>query len=320
MEQRQAQVPCGYRGLSGRQSEKETAMDTQYFRTFISVLQTKSFSKTATSLNVTQSAVSHRVKYLEDHFNCRLIDRSGAELFATEAGQRLLKKAEQIVRLEDELEKELSKSELGRKFSIGSTVAFGINQLPRIMNEFFLAHSSGVDLKILIQTPRQLLEGLRNDSYDIAVLEHNDGLDFAGLKIFDLPQDELVFISNKKAWLDEQNSPLSWLLENCIITRLEGCSCRDVLTENLKKCSLELKDFRSSVVCDDLRMTIDTVLAGGGIAFVSRALVRDQIEKELLYEYKIDGFQHRRNVTVVFKPGKSADDNVQFFLNALVDQ
>jgi len=294
-------------------------VDIQYLRTITAVLQTKSFSKAATALNVTQSAVSHRVKYLEDHFGCKLIDRSGAELVPTEAGQRLMKKAEQIIHLEDELEEDLSKSELARKFSICSTVSFGINHLPSILNKFFIYRTEGVDLKILIQPPRQLLEGLRNDLYDIAVIEHKDGIDFTGLRTFDLPEDELVFISHSQAELDAQHSPLAWLLNNIIITRVEGCSCRDILSSNLQKCSLQLTDFKNNVVCDDLRLTINSVLAGRGIAFVSRALVKDYVEKGLLYEYQVDGFQHRRKVTVIFKPNKAADVNVQFFLDLLLE-
>lgn len=292
-------------------------MDIEYLRTVVTVLQTKSFSKAAAALNVTQSAVSHRVKFLEDRFGCKLIDRSGAELVPTEAGRRLVKKAEQIIDLENELAKELSSGQLARKFSIGSTVAFGTNHLPKMLNRFFISRSETVDLKILIQTPKQLLEGLRNDQFDVVVIEYMDGLDFNGLKIFDLPDDELVFISQSLQGLEMQQSPIAWLLENTMITRVEGCSCRDVLTSNLQKCSLEISDFKNHVVCDDLRMTIDSVLAGRGIAFVSRPLIMDYLEKGMLCEYRVEGFQHNRKVAVVFKPGKSADANIQFFLNSV---
>lgn len=294
-------------------------METQYLRTLMAILRTKSFSRAAAALNVTQSAVSHRVKYLEDHYGRTLIDRSGKEMAPTEAGQKLLNKAEQIVKLEDELDIDFSDTELDRKFSICTTVAFGINHLPKIMNKFFIFHSNDLHLSILIQPPKQLLDGLRDDLYDVAVLEHNGGHDFTGLKTFDLPNDELVFISKCKAELDTQQSPLSWLLNNCIITRLEGCSCRDVLTNNLHRCALQMADFKGTVVCDDLRMTIDSVLAGGGVSFVSRNLVKDYIEKGLLHECRVDGFQHWRNITVLLKPIKSADDNMQFFLGTLLE-
>lgn len=293
-------------------------MEIQYLRTVMAVLRTKSFSRAAAALNVTQSAVSHRVKYLEDHYGCTLIDRSGAEITPTEAGLRLLKKAEQIVQLENELEKDLLNTESCRKFSICTTVAFGINYLPKIMDNFFASRPNEVNLNILFQPPRQLLDGLRDDSYDVAVLEHDGRHDFTGLKTFDLPCDELIFISKCKAELDNQQSPLSWLLNNNLITRLEGCSCRDVLTTNLKKGALQMSDFKNTVVCDDLRMTIDSVLAGGGVSFVSRNLVKDYIEKGLLHECRVDGFVHQRNVTVLFKPNKSTDDNVQFFMGTLL--
>lgn len=294
-------------------------MDIEYLRTIIAVLREKSFSKAATSLNVTQSAVSHRVKFLEDNFGCRLIDRSGTELIPTEMGLRFLKKAERIVQLEEDLIQDVANPGTVRKLSIGSTVAFAVSHMSKIMNTFFLSHSDGANFKILVQHPKALLDGLKGGLFDITVIEHNGNLDFAGLKTFELPDDEMIFISKAMPDFARYTSPLSWLLDNRIITRVEGCSCRDMLSENLRKCSLQLSDFKGVIVCDDLKFTIESVLAGQGVAFVSKALVSNYLEKGLLHGHCIEGFNHFRKMTVAIKQEKSSDDKIRFLLGAIVD-
>ncbi|WP_051293108.1 LysR family transcriptional regulator [Citrifermentans bremense] len=294
-------------------------MDIEYLRTIITVLREKSFSKAATALNVTQSAVSHRVKFLEDHFGGRLIDRSGTELMPTDMGLRVLKKAERIVQLEDDLIEDVANLGGDRTLSIGTTVAFAVNHMSNIMNKSFLSHSEGANLKILVQHPKALLDGLKGGFFDITVIEHNGNLDFSGLKTFELPDDEMVFISNSAPELTSYDSPLSWLLDNRIIARVEGCSCRDMLSENLHKCSLQLSDFKGVIVCDDLKFMIESVLTGQGIAFVSKALVVDHLDKRRLVAHSIEGFNHFRRITVAIKQEKCNDDKIRSLLGAIVD-
>ncbi|MGY6586725.1 MAG: LysR family transcriptional regulator [Wenzhouxiangella sp.] len=55
---------------------------------FEAVARLNSFSRAAEALHVTQSAVSHRIRQLEDDLGESLFDRSGRQLQLTEAGQR----------------------------------------------------------------------------------------------------------------------------------------------------------------------------------------------------------------------------------------
>lgn len=70
------------------------------------VVQTGSFEKAARALNVTSSAVSQRVKHLEERLGAVLIER-GAPCTATEKGDWLCRHIEQVGILEHELLAEL---------------------------------------------------------------------------------------------------------------------------------------------------------------------------------------------------------------------
>ena len=52
--------------------------------------RTGSFTRTAKNLFLTQSAVSHSMKNLEEEAGCKLLRRQGKKVALTEAGDRLL--------------------------------------------------------------------------------------------------------------------------------------------------------------------------------------------------------------------------------------
>ena len=58
-------------------------------RTFEVVARYMSLKKAAEELNVTPSAVSHRLRVLERILGCKLIQRQGAEMCLTENGRML---------------------------------------------------------------------------------------------------------------------------------------------------------------------------------------------------------------------------------------
>jgi DNA-binding transcriptional LysR family regulator len=67
---------------------------------FVTVAQAKSFSRAGEIIGLSQSAVSHSVKELEQQTGVRLLDRTTREVVLTEAGQQL---AARLERLLDEL-------------------------------------------------------------------------------------------------------------------------------------------------------------------------------------------------------------------------
>ena len=56
---------------------------------FEAVIRNRSFTRAADELSVTQSAISHQIKNLEDYFNAKLIDRSGPSIALTADGEIL---------------------------------------------------------------------------------------------------------------------------------------------------------------------------------------------------------------------------------------
>ena len=72
-------------------------MDTELLRTFLEINKTKHFGRAASNLYLTQSAVSSRMRMLEQTIGLPLLTRSRNDIQLTPAGRKLLPHAEEIV-------------------------------------------------------------------------------------------------------------------------------------------------------------------------------------------------------------------------------
>lgn len=289
-------------------------METRYLKTLLKVVETGSFSKAAELLHLTQSAVSQRIKFLEDHFGHQLLDRSGNELVSTEAGRLILARAEVVVAQEREMEEELKRLGQIKRLSLCCTPTFGMAYLPAVLNDFILQNADLADLKFIFQQPLQAIKGVQENDYDLAVIEHCDNLDLSAFQTQSLPDDELAFVSAPQLGLSAGTVDLNNLLSFRLYARHDGCSSKQLLLSNLAACTKEITDFQSVFISDDLRFTLEAVLAGQGISFVSRSLVTAHLECGNLLAHQVPEFQHTRMRTLLYPSARRTDPLLQKFI------
>src|SRR5690348_8619354 len=113
-------------------------LDSRQVRAFVSLAQTGSFTKTARQLHLSQSAISHSIKALEDEVQCRLLDRLGKSVVLTLAGEQLLGHAQRILSEMDEARQRLR--DLGKwgqgRLRIGASPTSCQYLLPKVLREF----------------------------------------------------------------------------------------------------------------------------------------------------------------------------------------
>jgi len=288
-------------------------METRYLRTLLAVVDSGSFSRSAIDLNISQSAVSQRVRFMEEHYGISLLDRSGAVIIATEAGRAIARKARQILALEIELEDEVKGFTKKDSLSICCTPTFGIVYLPSVLSRFFRVKSEEVKLYSSLNTPQKSLKGLLANEFDVIVIEHCLQLELSNVIAKSLPPDELAIISAPSLRLSRKNIPLTELMEQRLIARRDGCSSRCLLEENLARFGKSLNDFRSVVVHDDLSLAIQTTIEGQGVSFLSRHLVMEHLENGTLIEHTVEGFTYLRSRTIILNRSRSENQNVKEF-------
>jgi LysR family transcriptional regulator, transcriptional activator of the cysJI operon len=289
-------------------------METRYLKTLLKVVETGSFSKAAELLHITQSAVSQRIKFLEERFGHQLLDRSGHDLVPTEAGRSIMARAVVILEKEREMEEELKRLGQVKRLSLCCTPTFGMAYLPAVLNDFILQNADLADLKFIFQQPLQAIKGVQENDYDLAIVEHCDNLDLSAFQTHSLPSDELVFVSAPQLGLAAGNVALNSLLPFRIYARHDGCSSKQLLLNNLAVGGRGIADFHSVFISDDLRFTLEAVLAGDGISFVSRSLVASHLDRGSLLAHQVPELQHTRLRTLLYHRGRKADPLLQKFI------
>jgi DNA-binding transcriptional LysR family regulator len=82
-------------------------MEFKQLRSFIEVVHQGGFTQAGQTLHISQSAVSKQVAQLEHSLGVALLDRQGSQLHLTAAGSVVLQRAEEMLRLRNELLSEL---------------------------------------------------------------------------------------------------------------------------------------------------------------------------------------------------------------------
>ncbi len=106
-------------------------------------------------LHITQSAVSQRIKLLEEYFGQQLLDRSGQRLALTLSGQLVFAKAKDILEKEKELLACLQDSAAKKRLSLCCTPTFGVAYLPQVLSRFLRVHSDLSDFKFVFCSRRK---------------------------------------------------------------------------------------------------------------------------------------------------------------------
>src|ERR1700739_4105013 len=78
------------------------ALDPELLKAFVAVADHRSFTRAATQLNRTQSAVSMQIRRLEDRLSVTLFHRTKANVELSPAGEGLLGYARRILALNEE--------------------------------------------------------------------------------------------------------------------------------------------------------------------------------------------------------------------------
>jgi DNA-binding transcriptional LysR family regulator len=249
-----------------------------------------------------------------------LIDRSGPVLEPTKAGKILFEKANLMLDLEKELVQDLRVLEQKKGIAFGCSPAFGIAYLPEIMKVFMLSHSKVSEMNFSFELPDKVIEGLREGSYQVGVIEHFEDFDFHEFEITALPDDEVVFVSSPSLNIERHNVSIDQLITFDIYMRKEGCCSTKLLAFNMVNLGRNSNEFARTIVCDDLHLIISTVCEGSGITFVSRSLVDHHISSGTLREHRLPLFQHTQKRTLLVKRSVPADPILADFIKCIFEQ
>lgn len=145
-------------------------MDLRQLEMFLAVAENRSFTRASQQLHVAQSAISRKVKMLEEELGVALFKRVNKKVFITPAGETLLRYTRKIFR---ELKNAaLEVSEMGQlqrgRVKIGAGLIACSYLLPPVLERFKELYP-GVDLEVITGSTERLLGLLQNNEIDLGL-------------------------------------------------------------------------------------------------------------------------------------------------------
>jgi LysR family transcriptional regulator, low CO2-responsive transcriptional regulator len=168
-------------------------IDSRQLRAFVSLARHGSFTVAAKELCLTQSAVSHSMRALEEDLGCRLFDRMGKKILLTLAGEQLLPHAEEILKRMEKARSGVTKlSQWGQsKLRVCASTTACQYILPGVIRDFQKTFPK-VQLNIEPGDTTEAVDLLDQRSIDCAIcLEPNREERFEFRPLF---SDELLFL------------------------------------------------------------------------------------------------------------------------------
>jgi len=110
---------------------------------FLSIAERGSFQRAAAHLNLSQTAISHRIRKLEEELGLKLFARTTREVTLTRAGIDFLPRAQKAVAELEQLFDDLKQQGVKRRerIDIACLPAFAVNYLPPILSAFYESHA-----------------------------------------------------------------------------------------------------------------------------------------------------------------------------------
>lgn len=283
-------------------------------KTFISVVEFKNFTKAGIYLNLSQPTVSTHIKNLENYFGVTLINRSIKQknIFITEKGLDLYKRAKEIINLLDITYKEISHDihTVSGTIRIGASSTIADYILPKFLSIFCKKYPD-INIEISTENTTKVCLDVKNFVLDIGLIEGNindsslnkdyflkDKLSLA------LPYDKNL--SNNK--LDTEK------IQNCKwIIRENGSGTREYIDLFLSTYNIIPKNI---MVVGSNYAVKESIKNNLGISIISNFILNNAIENKEISIIELDS-TFTRNFSYILPKNITIPDAIQFFLKEL---
>lgn len=143
--------------------------DPALLRAFVAVKETGGFTRAAERLHLSQSAISHQIRRLEEQAGTALLVRTTRSLTLTEDGEDFLRHAQQVLRAQDALGRRFHRSSVAGAVRFGVPENFMGERLPPLLTRFARLFPA-VRLDVTVGTYLDLRALVAADGLDLAVV------------------------------------------------------------------------------------------------------------------------------------------------------
>ncbi|GAU86563.1 LysR substrate-binding domain-containing protein [Bosea sp. BIWAKO-01] len=232
-------------------------IDSELLKTFVTIVETQSFTRSGEHLRRTQPAISMQMKRLEEALGKTLFDRTSRGIRLTREGDILLHYARRILALDDEAQARIAQAGVQGIVRLGTSDDYATMLLPDILRRF-AALQPGIQIEIACGNGDAMERKLGEGVLDLALVARPG----AASDPDTIRTEELVWISSRQDLTRARPIPLAVFPE--------GCVCRSAMAEALHRSAL---DWRVVFSSDSIAAVHAAVRSGIAVTAVERNLV-----------------------------------------------
>lgn len=270
-------------------------MDIWQLHIFCKVIALKSFSKAADAVHISQPTVSTHIKYLEDHYGTKLIDRLSKEAVPTKAGELLFGYAQRILALKEEADAAMAEFQgnIQGTLVLGGSNIPGVYLLPRIIGAFKESHPK-VTISLSIADTEAIIQRILDGELELglvgAVSRHRH------LVQEKLIRDEMCLVTPASHPLARKKTVrMTDLLKEPFIVRQKGSGTLKSIQLSLKSGGYRLEQLDIVAEMGSTAAVIQGIKSGVGLSILSSIAVADERMSGTLKALAIDDIDLKRS-------------------------
>ncbi len=289
-------------------------VDIETLKLFCDVIQLKGFTQAAAANSITQSAVSQRIKALENKFGLPLIERHGSDLRLTKAGDILYRNARSILgefrKVEERIEE--LKGKEGGLVRLAAIYSVGLYELDPFLKKFLKKHPK-IDVQIEYGRASKIYQDVVNDSIDLGIVAYPPQK--PQLSSISMSEDELVLIYRPDhPFAKRESISLKQLDSQPFVAFHREIPTRKAIDEIFKRNGVSVI---TKAEFDNIELIKRAVEIGLGISIVPSVTVRSEIQAGLLKAIALSEGPFMRPIAVLYRRGRSLPLGVRKFVDVL---
>lgn len=274
--------------------------------TFITVADTKNFTRAASILNMTQPAISHHIKLLEEYYNVKLLEKKNKNMELTEAGKILYKYALEIDKISKLAKKHLSnESSIIKRYNVGATLTIGGYVLPPIIGNYKM-NNNNIDIILQVENTENIIQKLFSGEIILGVIE--GPFDKSKVIYEKFKDDELVFaISKNHEIAKKKKITIEEILSEKLILREKGSGTRQIFEDYMAQQGFEPKNITPYMEIGDITAILSLVESGLGATVVSKEALNSTLMSKKFKALSIKNMKMKREFNFIYLKSSNMD-------------
>jgi DNA-binding transcriptional LysR family regulator len=262
---------------------------------FLKIVQTKSITKTAEAMHLTQPAVSIQLKNFQSQFNVSLVEIINKKVFITEFGRDIAESAQNIMNEVSLIDNRLTKYNGALTGTLRmSCVSTGKYVIPYFLTDF-LKENQSVDLRLDVSNKSTVLDLIEQNQSDFSLVSTLP-------KSLALHKIELMTNSLYLVGASNQSQPIESITKQSLeklplIYREEGSATRMAMEKFIEKNRISPK---KKIQLTSNEAVKQAVIAGIGFSIMPVIGLKNELEQKQLQIIPINGLPMKTSWNLVW--------------------